>query len=66
MSSVKHPGGDEILIEEGARDATGPFEDVGHSPDARDMLEQYYVGDVDPTVSKKEGRYLELDVDLFV
>lgn len=51
--SVKHPGGDEILIEEGAKDATGPFEDVGHSPDAREMLEKYYVGDVDPTVSRK-------------
>lgn len=50
---VKHPGGDEILIDEGARDATGPFEDVGHSPDAREMLEKYYVGDVDPEVSSK-------------
>ncbi|KAL7310875.1 hypothetical protein PS15m_010312 [Mucor circinelloides] len=45
----EHPGGDEILIEEGAKDASGPFEDVGHSPDAREMLEKYYVGDVDPT-----------------
>lgn len=49
--SVKHPGGDEILIEEGAKDASEAFEDVGHSPDARDMLEKYYVGEVDPTVS---------------
>lgn len=60
--SVKHPGGDEILIEEGARDATGPFEDVGHSPDAREMLEKYYVGDVDPTVSKEKERGLRIGI----
>lgn len=46
--SVKHPGGDEILIEEGAKDATDAFEDVGHSPDARDMLKQYLIGEIDP------------------
>ncbi|KAJ8652929.1 hypothetical protein O0I10_011391 [Lichtheimia ornata] len=44
----EHPGGEEVLIDEGAKDATGPFEDVGHSPDARDLLEKYYIGDVDP------------------
>ncbi|KAI9364083.1 cytochrome b5-like heme/steroid binding domain-containing protein [Pilaira anomala] len=44
----EHPGGDEILIEEGAKDASGPFEDVGHSPDARQMLVKYYIGDLDP------------------
>ncbi|KAI9469944.1 MAG: cytochrome b5-like heme/steroid binding domain-containing protein [Benjaminiella poitrasii] len=44
----EHPGGDEILIEEGAKDATSAFEDVGHSPDARDILQKYYIGDVDP------------------
>ncbi|CEP16182.1 hypothetical protein [Parasitella parasitica] len=44
----EHPGGDEILIEEGAKDASDAFEDVGHSPDARDMLKIYYIGEVDP------------------
>ncbi|CDS12559.1 hypothetical protein LRAMOSA04753 [Lichtheimia ramosa] len=44
----EHPGGEEVLIDEGAKDATGPFEDVGHSPDARELLEKYYLGDVDP------------------
>ncbi|ORZ10705.1 cytochrome b5-like heme/steroid binding domain-containing protein [Absidia repens] len=43
----EHPGGEEVLIDEGARDATGPFEDVGHSPDARELLVKYYVGEVD-------------------
>ncbi|KAI8636608.1 cytochrome b5-like heme/steroid binding domain-containing protein [Parasitella parasitica] len=44
----EHPGGDEILIEEGAKDASDAFEDVGHSPDAHDMLKKYHVGKVDP------------------
>ncbi|ORE03904.1 cytochrome b5 [Rhizopus microsporus var. microsporus] len=44
----EHPGGEEVLIDEGAKDATGPFEDVGHSEDARDILKKYYIGDVDP------------------
>lgn len=49
--SVKHPGGEEVLIDEGAKDASGPFDDVGHSPDARELLEKYYVGDLDPEVT---------------
>ncbi|KAI8137115.1 cytochrome b5-like heme/steroid binding domain-containing protein [Fennellomyces sp. T-0311] len=44
----EHPGGEEVLIDEGAKDATGPFDDVGHSEDARELLEKYYIGDVDP------------------
>lgn len=30
------------------RDATDDFEDIGHSSDARKMLEEYYIGDLDP------------------
>ncbi|KAL1932255.1 hypothetical protein VTP01DRAFT_9311 [Rhizomucor pusillus] len=44
----EHPGGEEVLFDEGAKDATGPFEDVGHSDDARDLLKKYYIGDIDP------------------
>jgi cytochrome b involved in lipid metabolism len=39
------------LLDEGAKDATTAFDDVGHSDDARDLLKKYYVGDVDPAVS---------------
>jgi cytochrome b involved in lipid metabolism len=39
------------LLDEGARDATGAFDDVGHSDDARDLLKKYHVGNVDPNVS---------------
>ncbi|KAG1504705.1 hypothetical protein G6F53_010342 [Rhizopus delemar] len=51
----EHPGGEEVLIDEGAKDATGPFEDVGHTDDARKLLEQYYIGDVDPAEPVKQG-----------
>ncbi|KAI7906304.1 cytochrome b5-like heme/steroid binding domain-containing protein [Cokeromyces recurvatus] len=44
----EHPGGEEVLLDEGAKDGTGAFEDVGHSDDARELLKKYYVGDVDP------------------
>ncbi|ORY94121.1 cytochrome b5-like heme/steroid binding domain-containing protein [Syncephalastrum racemosum] len=44
----EHPGGEEVLVDEGAKDATGPFDDVGHSDDARELLQKYYIGDIDP------------------
>ncbi|NXQ57095.1 CYB5B protein, partial [Anthoscopus minutus] len=44
----EHPGGEEVLLEQAGRDATESFEDVGHSTDAREMLKQYYIGDVHP------------------
>jgi len=40
----EHPGGDEVLLGEAGRDATEAFEDVGHSDEARELMEQYYVG----------------------
>ncbi|QEU58197.1 Cyb5 [Kluyveromyces lactis] len=45
----EHPGGDEILVDLGGQDATGPFEDIGHSDDAIKLLEPMYVGDIDTT-----------------
>ncbi|CAO0789478.1 unnamed protein product [Mucor circinelloides] len=44
----EHPGGEEVLLDEGAKDATAAFEDVGHTDDARDLLVKYYIGEVDP------------------
>ncbi|KAJ9193476.1 hypothetical protein DTO166G4_3217 [Paecilomyces variotii] len=39
-----HPGGQDLLIDVGGTDATGAFEDVGHSEDASEILEQYLIG----------------------
>ena len=48
----EHPGGEEILIEHAAQDATESFEDVGHSTDARDMMKEYYIGDLEEAAKK--------------
>lgn len=51
----EHPGGEEVLLEQAGTDSTESFEDVGHSSDAREMLKQYYIGDVHPSDLKPEG-----------
>ncbi|XP_062442696.1 cytochrome b5 [Rhea pennata] len=51
----EHPGGEEVLLEQAGKDATESFEDVGHSTDAREMLKQYYVGEIHPHDRKNEG-----------
>ncbi|KAG0141980.1 hypothetical protein CROQUDRAFT_135851 [Cronartium quercuum f. sp. fusiforme G11] len=40
----EHPGGDEVLLGESGKDATEAFEDVGHSDEARRLMDQYLVG----------------------
>ena len=54
----QHPGGEEILIENAGLDSTESFEDVGHSSDAREMLEEYLIGELheeDKTGSTDKG-----------
>lgn len=34
------------MLEQAGGDATESFEDVGHSTDAREMLQQYFIGEV--------------------
>eukprot|EP01112_Ceratiomyxa_fruticulosa_P017595 TRINITY_DN5508_c0_g1_i1.p1 TRINITY_DN5508_c0_g1~~TRINITY_DN5508_c0_g1_i1.p1 ORF type:complete len:172 (-),score=40.48 TRINITY_DN5508_c0_g1_i1:251-766(-) len=41
----EHPGGGEVLLE--STDATAAFEDVGHSMDARNLLNGFYIGDLE-------------------
>ncbi|KAI9226108.1 MAG: cytochrome b5 [Piptocephalis tieghemiana] len=43
----EHPGGEDILFEQGGMDATAAFEDVGHSEEARESLKKYLVGPLD-------------------
>ncbi|KAF8634799.1 hypothetical protein AX15_000711 [Amanita polypyramis BW_CC] len=45
----EHPGGDEVILAEAGHDATEAFEDVGHSDEARALLPDMYVGDIDPS-----------------
>eukprot|EP00121_Abeoforma_whisleri_P009234 Awhi_evm1s8489 len=43
----EHPGGEEALLDEAGKDSTQAFEDIGHSTDARMMLSEYEIGEVD-------------------
>ncbi|RAR02113.1 YWTD domain-containing protein [Stemphylium lycopersici] len=40
----EHPGGKEFLLENAGTDATTAYEDIGHSTDAREILENYRIG----------------------
>lgn len=51
----EHPGGEEVLLEQAGVDASESFEDVGHSSDAREMLKQYYIGDIHPNDLKPQS-----------
>ncbi|XP_067854175.1 cytochrome b5 type B [Heptranchias perlo] len=51
----EHPGGEEVLFEQAGGDGTESFEDVGHSSDAREMLKQYFIGELDLADRKKEN-----------
>ncbi|KAI2717411.1 hypothetical protein CBS147332_4291 [Penicillium roqueforti] len=39
-----HPGGPEVLLEVAGTDATADYEDVGHSEDAREIMQPFLVG----------------------
>ncbi|KAF5736649.1 cytochrome b5 [Tripterygium wilfordii] len=52
-----HPGGDEVLLSATGKDATDDFEDVGHSTSAREMMDQFFVGDVDVSTIPKKTTY---------
>jgi len=54
----EHPGGEEVLLEQGGKDATEQFEDVGHSTDARTMMKDYLIGELneeDKSNTKDQG-----------
>ena len=42
----EHPGGEEILLDHGGKDASEDFDDVGHSTDALDLMKKYKVGEL--------------------
>ncbi|XP_073967812.1 cytochrome b5 [Bombus fervidus] len=42
----EHPGGEEVLLDHGGKDASEDFDDVGHSKDALDLMNNYKVGEL--------------------
>lgn len=53
-----HPGGDEVLLSATGKDATNDFEDVGHSDSAREMMEKYYIGEIDASTVPLKRTYI--------
>jgi cytochrome b involved in lipid metabolism len=41
---VSNRGGEEVLLDVGGQDSTEAFEDVGHSDEAREILDGLLVG----------------------
>lgn len=54
-------GGEEVLLENSGKDATESFEDVGHSTDAREMMKDYLIGEIEhkPAVKPERKKSLE-------
>jgi cytochrome b involved in lipid metabolism len=44
MLTIGCRGGEEVLLDVGGQDSTEAFEDVGHSDEAREILEGLLVG----------------------
>ncbi|KAL1210732.1 Cytochrome b5 isoform E [Cardamine amara subsp. amara] len=53
-----HLGGDEVFFSSTGKYATKYFEDVGHSDIARDMIEKYYIGEIDSSSVPARSTYV--------
>lgn len=53
---ASHSGGEEVLLDVGGQDATEAFEDVGHSDEAREILEGLLVGGLKRMVRCPQSR----------
>ena len=51
-------GGEEVLLDVGGQDATEAFEDVGHSDEAREILDGLLVGKLKRQVHAPNFRFL--------
>jgi cytochrome b involved in lipid metabolism len=49
----EHPGGEEVVVDCAGTDATEAFDDIGHSDDAKDILQGLLIGDLEGFVPKK-------------
>ncbi|KAI0218964.1 Cytochrome b5 [Lamellibrachia satsuma] len=50
-----HPGGEQVILEQGGSFATEVFEDVGHSTDARELMKDFYIGELDEADHEKKS-----------
>ncbi|OMO93509.1 hypothetical protein CCACVL1_06461 [Corchorus capsularis] len=43
----EHPGGDDVVLAATAKDGTDDFEDAGHSKSAKELLQDFCIGELD-------------------
>ncbi|XP_014666056.1 PREDICTED: cytochrome b5-like isoform X2 [Priapulus caudatus] len=46
MFLASHPGGEAVMLEQAGKIASEPFDDVGHSSDAKALKEEHYIGEL--------------------
>ncbi|KAK8526066.1 hypothetical protein V6N12_020547 [Hibiscus sabdariffa] len=42
-----HPGGDDVVLAATGKDATDEFEDAGHSKSAKELMQNFCIGELD-------------------
>ena len=55
MYQEDHPGSDSILQEKSGGDATVDFDDVGHTPDAKEQRDKLVIGEMEQSDLDKAG-----------
>lgn len=53
-------GGEEVLLDVGGQDATEAFEDVGHSDEAREILNGLLIGNLKRQVRNLQSLHYDL------
>ncbi|XP_051143736.1 cytochrome b5-like [Andrographis paniculata] len=54
----EHPGGPEVLLAATGKDGTSDFEDIGHSDEAKDLMDKYYIGEIDAETIPLKPSYI--------
>ncbi|KAF8709796.1 hypothetical protein HU200_029506 [Digitaria exilis] len=58
-----HPGGADVLLEATGKDATEEFDDAGHSNSAKELMQDYFIGELDPTTEIPEMEVFRKEQD---
>ena len=58
---TEHPGGEEVLLEQAAKDATVAFNDVGHSEDALEKRRTYLIGELEESEKREPPSFNRTD-----
>lgn len=52
----EHPGGEEVILDCAGSDSTEAFDDIGHSEDAKEILQGLYIGDLVGGIKSKSKK----------